>query len=482
MEEKKNNDKVKKSGILNEFLWLCAGVNRKILRECPTDWAKYAGIGGTILFTALMAMLSGGYAMYTVFDSYFFAIAFGIFWGLLIFNLDRFIVNTIYSDGKVTISWQELVAGFPRIIIALFLGIIISMPLELKIFEDEILVQIEEDKQARIREYQAEDYNTIKEKEERKDELRAQIDEISNSPLSIYTSDFITGNQYVNSLLKQRNERQAEFDKEKSIRDNCVNERRSLIRPVEMNDSVAYQREMLEYNDKYKRLTATIKEHQRLMNEISSQIHHIDADLAQAEVDLKEVLQKAQDEKLKRITGLENEIAIIDKDIEDLKDKINNSGYEDLIKQEYGGFQARMSAFNEMKRHNPATNTASTFIMLLFIIIETAPTFFKMMIAAGPYDDLLRSENYMAKVMSDKRISDINDEINTAIKISTAKNEKKLEAEVLANKELLSKIASVQAELINVAIEAWREEEMKKIKENPSAYIKVGISSTPPLS
>ena len=117
---------VKRADFLNEFLWICAGVNRKVLRQCPTDYAKYAGIGGTILFTALMAMLSGGYAIYTVFDSTIVAICFGIFWGLLIFNLDRFIVNTMYSDGKHTISWGEFIAGLPRIIIAIFLGIVIS--------------------------------------------------------------------------------------------------------------------------------------------------------------------------------------------------------------------------------------------------------------------------------------------------------------------------------------------------------------------
>lgn len=66
-------------GLLNEFLWVCAGVNRKVLRQCPTDYAKYAGIGGTILFTALMAMLSGGYALYTVFDSLKAGAVFGVF-------------------------------------------------------------------------------------------------------------------------------------------------------------------------------------------------------------------------------------------------------------------------------------------------------------------------------------------------------------------------------------------------------------------
>jgi hypothetical protein len=98
------------AGFLNEFLWVCSGVNRRILRQCPTDYAKYTGIGGTILSTALMAALSGGYAMSTIFTDenlepiWSIVIFFGIFWGLLIFNLDRFIVNTMYSDGKHTIS------------------------------------------------------------------------------------------------------------------------------------------------------------------------------------------------------------------------------------------------------------------------------------------------------------------------------------------------------------------------------------------
>ena len=116
-------------------------------------------------------------------------------------------------------------------------------------------------------------------------------------------------------------------------------------------------------------------------------------------------------------------------------------------------------------------------IMLLFIIIETAPTFFKMMIASGPYDDYLRAEMHRVRVMSDKRISDLNDEINTEVLISTQKNKERLEAEVLANKELMEKIAKTQAELLNTAIEKWREEELAKINENPSAYIKTNNAS-----
>jgi len=108
------DEKITWGGWLNEFLWVCAGANREVLRQCPTDYAKYAGTGGTILFTAIMAAISGGYAISFVFQNapLYVPFGFGIIWGLMIFNLDRFMVNTMYSDGKHTISKAEFLGGF----------------------------------------------------------------------------------------------------------------------------------------------------------------------------------------------------------------------------------------------------------------------------------------------------------------------------------------------------------------------------------
>jgi hypothetical protein len=106
-------------------------------------------------------------------------------------------------------------------------------------------------------------------------------------------------------------------------------------------------------------------------------------------------------------------------------------------------------------------------------LIEVIPTLFKMMMEDGPYDDLLRAEMHRVKVLSEKQISDINDEVNTCVRISTMKNEKRLEAETLANEDIMRRIALVQSELLQKAISDWKEEEMKKINENPSAYIKL---------
>jgi len=122
--------------MLQQFFWMCSGADTDILQNSSkAEQTKFAGIGGTVFFTAIMATIAASYALYTVFDNLYSAIFFGIIWGLLIFNLDRFIVSTIKkSDTK----WNEVKQAIPRIILAVIIAIVIAKPLELKIFEKEI--------------------------------------------------------------------------------------------------------------------------------------------------------------------------------------------------------------------------------------------------------------------------------------------------------------------------------------------------------
>lgn len=122
-----------------KFLMVCSGGNIHILRKTPSEWNKFAGIGGIVLFTAVFATLSAGYAMFTVFDDIWTAIGFGVLWGLMIFNLDRYIVSSIKKTGT---WWNQILMAIPRLVLATFLGIIISKPLELKIFEKEVNKQL----------------------------------------------------------------------------------------------------------------------------------------------------------------------------------------------------------------------------------------------------------------------------------------------------------------------------------------------------
>lgn len=294
MENKQNEEleEVRWGGILNEFLWTCAGVNKKILRQCPTDYAKYAGIGGTILFTALMAMLSGGYAFYTVFNNQALALIFGVFWGLLIFNLDRFIVNTMYSDGKVTISWYEFASGLPRIIMAIFLGIVISTPLELKIFEDEINVTIRELAQSKIEEYKSTDVQRI-------DSLSKKKEELQNSAVSIYDANILTGNELINRLFTELRNKRAELSKENDI----ISGYSEQIASLGTNDSIQYKRLV---NERYT--------HIQKRNVINGDITRINASLASNDEEMRVLQEKATSARENELNRLQSEIDEIKKD------------------------------------------------------------------------------------------------------------------------------------------------------------------------
>jgi hypothetical protein len=147
------------AGPFSRFLWFCAGADASLLVHCPhSDRVKYQGIGGIVLATAVLAFTSGSYAFYTVFSpkdqmalgtdvhgpTVLQSVAAGFVWALIIFNIDRFIVSsTGKGDGSDTITWTQLSKAFPRIVMAVIIGVCISAPLEIRVLKPEIDAQLE---------------------------------------------------------------------------------------------------------------------------------------------------------------------------------------------------------------------------------------------------------------------------------------------------------------------------------------------------
>jgi hypothetical protein len=132
--------------MLKQFFTLCSGADKNLLEGCSEgEQTKFVGIGATVFFTAVMAFIASAYALFTVFDDIYPAILFGVVWSLLIFNLDRFIVSTIRKRDSF---WGEFLQATPRIILAIIIAIVISKPLEIKIFEKEINTVLLKEKNA----------------------------------------------------------------------------------------------------------------------------------------------------------------------------------------------------------------------------------------------------------------------------------------------------------------------------------------------
>ena len=163
-----------KAGKVMQFLWKCAGGDKYLLeRATYSDQIKYMCLGGIVFATGAMAGLAGGYAFYTIFSpkasdvinktntivknlnevptdltTLILSIVFGIIWGLIIFNIDRFIVtSTGKGDGTEEITWLEFKTAIPRILMGMIIAITISKPIEIRMFQTEINLAVQKEQE-----------------------------------------------------------------------------------------------------------------------------------------------------------------------------------------------------------------------------------------------------------------------------------------------------------------------------------------------
>lgn len=173
--------------MLQRFFILCSGADSELLETCSKgEQNKYAGIGATVFFTAVMALIASSYALFTVFDNVYAAIFFGAIWGLLIFNLDRFIVSTIKKRDSFK---SELLQAAPRIVLAIIIAVVISKPLEMKIFEKEINQVLLEQKNG----------FTLSNKEQLALQYTPKVDEL-NQKISVLKNEVATKEAETNAL------------------------------------------------------------------------------------------------------------------------------------------------------------------------------------------------------------------------------------------------------------------------------------------
>lgn len=128
--------------MIEEFLIFCSGANNKILQECPMEKTKFTGIGATILMTSIMAGISGYYTISSISNDLLLSFIVCISWGVVVFSLERFFVST---QKKTNSFKRETLVVLPRLFFAILLAIIISKPLEMKIFQNFINTKVNDD-------------------------------------------------------------------------------------------------------------------------------------------------------------------------------------------------------------------------------------------------------------------------------------------------------------------------------------------------
>lgn len=401
---------------LQKILFYWAGANEKILarEDCATERNKYASIGLTVLFTAILASFSGGYAFFTVFSSVGFSAIFGLFWGLgLIGNLDRlFIINLKKKHRK---GWKQNILGgaealtsaVPRLSLAVLLALVITKPLEIKIFDKEIESEI------------ANNNALIFGQREKEIRQSSRLTELS-------------------AALEQKNQ-------EKNQNNQRLEEARQAYN-CEISGSSSDRCRQLGSSGKQgigdigKALERNLK---KVETEVASENTKLDGDLASIQTEIDKVEQDIQ----KRLTEIEEK------------------------QQKSDGLLMRLKTLESLSEKDRAIANINLFVTLLFIMIETSPILVKIMSSYGTYDAALESlektsiHRYTKSTEKDLELIDYEVEANfpimKEIKDSEAQNKR------FAYLEMRGQVSQVMFEQFNLMLKELlsdRSESLKSIR------------------
>ena len=129
------------------FFWL-SGAGAETLEQCPGwEQRKYVAFGATVLVPTVFAFIACGYALSTLTDNWMVIVPIAFAWGLIIMTIDRALLSIYRSYQRFH---RKISQFFLRIVVAALMGVTISHPLTLLLFNDTISSVVESDRQAEI--------------------------------------------------------------------------------------------------------------------------------------------------------------------------------------------------------------------------------------------------------------------------------------------------------------------------------------------
>jgi len=358
---------------LNRFFWFCSGAHIPTLEKYSSEQNKYTGIGATIFFTGLFAALSGGYAMYFVFKgddlAVVFAIIFGFLWGAAIFNMDRYIVSSINKSASTN---KQILQATPRILLAIMIGIVISRPIELKIFDKEI-------------------------------KERLKVSYLNGQRSKIDTLNKAFENKYQVEFGRLNRQKATRDSLEKGIK----TDRQKLNFEIFGNKTTETSG-VIGYGPFAKRKEAEIQQRTAELDSLKANINKAESFI----------------DKRKEFDGLFTAKLFTDKQLDSLA---NIAGFADR------NWALGQLKFNADGTSDNNTALAVTFIGLLFIFFECLPVFVKLMSARGPYDYVIADGDEVS-IYESKKDKDFRFEVADNIHETRVDSESSKRKEIIKGK------------------------------------------------
>lgn len=118
-----------------------SGASPKLLEKTDEFYEKesikYTRYGILVFIPAILGAISGGYAISTIVENQIIIVAFAVLWFFVILFIDMAISATMYKTKKST-AWEFWITVAFRLLFAICVGMVVSHPLVLRVFEESI--------------------------------------------------------------------------------------------------------------------------------------------------------------------------------------------------------------------------------------------------------------------------------------------------------------------------------------------------------
>ncbi|CAN5666240.1 hypothetical protein BH10BAC2_BH10BAC2_02310 [soil metagenome] len=440
---------------IQKFLWLIAGSEISALEKCPNEYNRHANIGLMILITSLFAAFTSFVAGKTfVEDGNLGVLAFAAMWALVIFSMDRSMVNSIKKEpGKPDkFNWGYF---WPRLVLAIILSFFMSIPLDHLVFKEKIKYQMDEnannDWKGRQLDLKAGynikgDSSVFNKYENESEKLESQINQgCASCPDDDYRTnkslaDNITSQQ-LPSLLKLKNLAENNFT-------GYFNSLRKSQTPV---GDPLISNSRVNWDSKLRSLNINRKNVRTQYNIKSMEARTLYAK-ANAACDVWR--NRILGEKQRLDTLRERTRSRLDSNINIVA---NKSGVYKQMVEEMQGFDTQFVTLFLMP--DWGVQILKWLIFLALLVIEILPTYLKLKTPVGQYD----WEMYRR---------DVETEIDVNAKIESSKSSiKEIEnyrskSEVGLNKKVIDNMVDIEERLANEMLSEWESKARSQMKSD----------------
>jgi hypothetical protein len=426
---------------LTHLLAAIAGGRDDVFENAPGDRIRYAAMGGVIISTAAVAAASATMAVHTGMRMPTpGALAVGLIWGFIIFNLDRLLVVQMMRQTNKKMS---LLAAIPRLLLAIVLGAVISTPVVLQIFKPEIdteLLVLQAEKNA--------DYSRAT----ANNPDYAQIPELTKaiatdqSVINKGVSVDVESDPEVKAALVAYNTAQSDYQKAER---NVVCEKEGKCGSGRAGAGIAFA-EKVQIRDDAERVRNAAQ------TRLASARTTAQANLVSGQTTAVAAATADRDDKQAKLKDLNRRL------------DADKAAHEAQTKKD-DGLLARLEALSRLSSDRPTLETAHLTLFLLFLALELLPVLMKLLQVLGPettYDKrATETDNHYADLAQKRRDNDSEKE-RLRLDADLASEQRRVDQAQDATDDANDAIIATQREVMREVLEAWKHQAVNQTRND----------------